>query len=82
MIYPVSNVKVIGQLVMEILHFEDLGDTESVVRNAVVLVRGECPLSMATYLRGIADGHTDTHTHTHTYTEPQYNSFANASRLN
>ena len=27
---------------MERLHFKDLGDTESVVTNAVVLVFGEC----------------------------------------
>ena len=37
-----TNFKAIEQLVMEILHFEDLGDTESVVTNAVVLVLGEC----------------------------------------
>ena len=35
---------------MELLHFEDLGDTESVVTNAVVLVLGEYQMSMATYL--------------------------------
>ena len=35
---------------MKILHFEDLGDTESVVTNAVVLVLGECQISMATYV--------------------------------
>ena len=52
MLYPVSNFKAIGQLVMEILHFVDLGDTVSVVTNAVVLVLGECQISMATYLRG------------------------------
>ena len=37
---------------MDILHFEDLGDTESAVTNAVVPVLGECQMSMATYLRG------------------------------
>ena len=37
---------------MEILHFEDLGNIKSVVTNAVVLVLGECQISMATYLRG------------------------------
>ena len=36
MLYPISNVKAIGQLVME-----DLGETESVVTNAVVLVLGD-----------------------------------------
>ena len=49
---PVSNIKAIGQLVMKILHFEDLWDTESVVTNAVVLVLGECQISIKTYLRG------------------------------
>ena len=39
---PVYNFKAIGQLVMEILHFEDLGDTENVVTNTVVLVSGKC----------------------------------------
>ena len=29
---------------MDILHFDDLGDTESVVTNAVVLVLGEVKL--------------------------------------
>ena len=38
---------------MEILHLKDLGDTESVVTNAVVLVLGGCQISMATYLWGI-----------------------------
>ena len=33
---------------MEILHLKDLGDTESVVTNAVVLDLGECQISMAT----------------------------------
>ena len=37
---------------MEILHFEDLGDTESVVMNEVVLVLGDCQVYMATCLRG------------------------------
>ena len=36
---------------MEILHLEDLGDTESVVTNAVVLVLGDCQISMATCLK-------------------------------
>ena len=37
---------------MEILHLKDLGDTESVVTNAVVLVvLGGYQISMATYLR-------------------------------
>ena len=39
---------------MEILHFKDLGDTESVVTNAVVLVLGECQIAMATYLMGVS----------------------------
>ena len=34
-----------------LLHFKDLGDTESVITNAVVLVLGECQMSIATYLR-------------------------------
>ena len=38
---------------MEILHFKNVGDTESVVSNAVILVLGECQISIATYLRGI-----------------------------
>ena len=38
---PVSNFKAIGQLVMEILHFKDLGVTASIVTNAVVLVLRE-----------------------------------------
>ena len=44
--------QILKQLVMEILHFIDLGDTESVLTNAVVLVLGECQISMAKYLRG------------------------------
>ena len=48
----VSNFKAIGQLVMEILHLKYLGDTESVVTNAVALVLGGCQIPMATYLRG------------------------------
>ena len=35
-----------------VLHLKDLGDTESVIMNAVVLVLGECQIPMATYLRG------------------------------
>ena len=31
---PVSNLKAIGQLVMGVLHFKALGDTESVITNA------------------------------------------------
>ena len=38
---PVSNFKAIRQLVTEILHLTDLGYTESVIMNAVVLVLGE-----------------------------------------
>ena len=49
---PVSYFKAIRQLVLEILLFKDLRNTESVVTNAVVLVLGGCKLSMATYLRG------------------------------
>ena len=37
---------------MEILHFNDMGNTESVVTNAVVLVLGDCQISIATYPRG------------------------------
>ena len=33
-----NNVTAIGQLFMDILHFKELGDTESVVTNAVYLV--------------------------------------------
>ena len=104
-------------LVMDVLHFKDLRDTESVVTNSVVLVLGECQISIATYIRGWGGGvylpsykvvlqcignwqcsatlkssrtharthryrQTDRHTHTHTYRQPQYNSFATASRLN
>ena len=36
---------------MEILHLEDLGDTESVM-NAVVLVPGDFQISIAMCLRG------------------------------
>ena len=51
----VSNFKAIGQLLMEILHFEDLGDTECrLAANAVVLVLGECQISIATYLKGVS----------------------------
>ena len=32
MLYPLSNFKAIGQLVMQILHFKDLGNTESVMK--------------------------------------------------
>ena len=37
---------------MEILNFKDWGDTESVITNAVVLVLGECQISIAVYLSG------------------------------
>ena len=50
----VQNFRTIRQLFMEILHFKDLGDTENVVMNAVVLVLGECQISMAKYLRGVS----------------------------
>ena len=33
---------------MELLHLQDLGDTTSVVTNAVVLVLGECQISIPT----------------------------------
>ena len=36
---------------MVISHFKDLGATEGVVTNAVVLGLGECQISLATYLR-------------------------------
>ena len=36
---------------MVMSHFKDLGDTESVVMNAVALVLGECQISIATYTR-------------------------------
>ena len=39
---------------MEILHLKDLGDTESIITNAVILVLGECQISLATYLRIVA----------------------------
>ena len=42
---------------MEILHFKDLGDTESVVTDAVVLVLGERQISIATYLGGEGGGY-------------------------
>ena len=39
---------------MEILHFEDLGDTECrLAANAVVLVLEEYQISIAMYLRGV-----------------------------
>ena len=44
--------QILKQSVMEILHFKDLGATESVVTNTVVLVLGEWQISMAMYLRG------------------------------
>ena len=44
--------QMLKQLAMEILHLKDMGDTESVVTNAVVLVLGGYQMSMATYLRG------------------------------
>ena len=55
----VSNLKAIGQLhvLMEILHFRDLGDTECrFAANAVVLVFGESHILIAThmYLRGVS----------------------------
>ena len=50
--HPCINFKAIEHLVMEILHFKDLGDTESVAMHAVVLVLAECHISMATHLRG------------------------------
>ena len=37
---------------MEILHFKDLWDTESVVMNAIVLMLGECQISMANVPQG------------------------------
>ena len=50
----VSNFKSLRQLLMEILHFKDVGDTERhLADNAFVLVLGECQISIATYLRGI-----------------------------
>ena len=39
---------------MEILHFKDLGDTESVVTNAVVLVLGECQISIKKVPQGVS----------------------------
>ena len=45
----VYNLNAIGSLLMEILHFEDLGDTECrLAANAVVLVIGEQQISIAT----------------------------------
>ena len=46
---PVSKLKAIGRLVMDILHFKDLGDTASVVTNTVVLVLPKCQISIPTY---------------------------------
>ena len=97
----VSNFKALGQLLMEILHLTGLEDTECrLAANAVMLVLGECHISIATTSGGIypqqrcmamcseltmlcnleviADGHRDSQTHR----QPQYNSFATASRLN
>ena len=40
---------------MDILHFEDVGDTSVVwLRTQVVLVLGEYQISIATYLRGVS----------------------------
>ena len=57
----VSHIKAIGQLVMEILHFKDLGDAASVVINAIILVLGGCQISMATYLMGGIYSHIKMH---------------------
>ena len=46
----VYNLKAIGPLLMEILHFEDLGDTVChLAANAVVLVLRKYQISIATY---------------------------------
>ena len=48
-----QNFRAIGPLLIEILHFEDLGDTECrLATNTVVLVLRENQISIATYLRG------------------------------
>ena len=39
---------------MEILHFEDLGDTSRLAENAVVLVLGGYQIPIAKYLRGVS----------------------------
>ena len=39
---------------MEIMRLKDLGDTSSVVTNAVILVLGECHISIPTYPWGIS----------------------------
>ena len=52
-LYPVSNFKAIGQLLMDIFHIKDLWNTKChLAANAVVQVRGKCQISIATYLRG------------------------------
>ena len=55
----VSNLKAIGLLLMEILHFEDfvgIQDLCCLAANAVVLVLGEYQISIATYLGGGGGG--------------------------
>ena len=50
-----TNLKAIGRLLLEILHFKDLGDAGGcLAANAVVLVLGEYQISIATYLRGVS----------------------------
>ena len=39
-----------------ILNFKHLGNTESVVTNAILLMRGEYQISKATHLMGICPG--------------------------
>ena len=83
---------------MEILHFKDLGDTESVITNAVVLVFGVSNLNSNVPPRGYLPSYkvvlqcilgnlqyfviAEGQMHTHTDRQPQYNSFATVSRLN
>ena len=53
-ILQLGDTKAIGPLVMEILHFEDLGIRVSLAANAVVLIIGGYQISIAKYLRGVS----------------------------
>ena len=52
--YVATDSYRIGRLIMKILHFKDMGDTECrfLAANTVVLALGEYQISIATYFRG------------------------------
>ena len=62
--YPILQTNVTGNKgiilfgLIEILHFEDFGDTSHLAANAVVLVPGEYQISIAKWLRGLSAGET------------------------